>query len=124
MIHKMEDIKPAGLSGLYIGQNHTTGGNSGSPAIDAYGNLVGLNFDRVWARHFWFLGGFQVRAQRHNPSDAKTGVVLPNLPALIPGLVHLINVFHHIPRARRATFGAEAAVEAKVFVLDHDAFCF
>ncbi len=32
----------------FIGQNHTTGGNSGSPAIDAYGNLVGLNFDRVW----------------------------------------------------------------------------
>lgn len=32
----------------FIGSNHTTGGNSGSPAIDAYGNLVGLNFDRVW----------------------------------------------------------------------------
>ncbi|MEO1258831.1 MAG: S46 family peptidase [Bacteroidota bacterium] len=32
----------------FIGSNHTTGGNSGSPAIDAQGNLVGLNFDRVW----------------------------------------------------------------------------
>lgn len=32
----------------FIGSNHTTGGNSGSPAIDAHGNLVGLNFDRVW----------------------------------------------------------------------------
>jgi hypothetical protein len=32
----------------FLGSNHTTGGNSGSPAIDAYGNLVGLNFDRVW----------------------------------------------------------------------------
>ena len=31
-----------------IGTNHTTGGNSGSPALDANGNLVGLNFDRVW----------------------------------------------------------------------------
>lgn len=32
----------------FIGANHTTGGNSGSPALDAHGNLVGLNFDRVW----------------------------------------------------------------------------
>jgi hypothetical protein len=31
-----------------IGTNHTTGGNSGSPALDANGNLIGLNFDRVW----------------------------------------------------------------------------
>ncbi len=32
----------------FIASNHTTGGNSGSPALDAYGNLVGLNFDRTW----------------------------------------------------------------------------
>lgn len=32
----------------FIATNHTTGGNSGSPAIDARGNLIGLNFDRVW----------------------------------------------------------------------------
>lgn len=32
----------------FIGTNHTTGGNSGSPTIDAHGNLIGLNFDRVW----------------------------------------------------------------------------
>lgn len=32
----------------FISTAHTTGGNSGSPALDAYGNLVGLNFDRVW----------------------------------------------------------------------------
>jgi hypothetical protein len=32
----------------FIGTNHTTGGNSGSPAMDATGNLIGLNFDRVW----------------------------------------------------------------------------
>ncbi|WP_158729524.1 MULTISPECIES: S46 family peptidase [unclassified Flavobacterium] len=32
----------------FIGTNHTTGGNSGSPALDASGNLIGLNFDRVW----------------------------------------------------------------------------
>ena len=32
----------------FIATNHTTGGNSGSPAIDSKGNLIGLNFDRVW----------------------------------------------------------------------------
>lgn len=32
----------------FLGTNHTSGGNSGSPAIDANGNLIGLNFDRVW----------------------------------------------------------------------------
>ena len=32
----------------FIAANHTTGGNSGSPALDANGNFVGINFDRVW----------------------------------------------------------------------------
>lgn len=32
----------------FTATNHTTGGNSGSPALDAKGNLVGLNFDRQW----------------------------------------------------------------------------
>lgn len=32
----------------FTGSNHTTGGNSGSPVIDAEGNLLGLNFDRTW----------------------------------------------------------------------------
>ena len=32
----------------FTGSNHTTGGNSGSPVIDAEGNLMGLNFDRSW----------------------------------------------------------------------------
>ena len=40
--------KTGKLPVCFIGTNHTTGGNSGSPAIDAKGNLVGLNFDRVW----------------------------------------------------------------------------
>lgn len=32
----------------FTGSNHTSGGNSGSPALDADGNLIGLNFDRSW----------------------------------------------------------------------------
>lgn len=32
----------------FIANNHTTGGNSGSPVINSDGNLIGINFDRVW----------------------------------------------------------------------------
>ncbi len=32
----------------YTASNHTTGGNSGSPALNAEGHLVGINFDRSW----------------------------------------------------------------------------
>ncbi|WP_299584218.1 S46 family peptidase [uncultured Sunxiuqinia sp.] len=32
----------------YTASIHSTGGNSGSPAINAKGQLVGLNFDRCW----------------------------------------------------------------------------
>ncbi|MCS7075624.1 MAG: S46 family peptidase [Bacteroidia bacterium] len=32
----------------YIGTNHTTGGNSGSPALNRDGHIVGINFDRNW----------------------------------------------------------------------------
>ena len=52
-LHKTKDYGPYADSNgkvpvCFLGTNHTTGGNSGSPAIDAHGNLVGLNFDRVW----------------------------------------------------------------------------
>ena len=32
----------------FIATNHTSGGNSGSPVINAQGELIGINFDRVW----------------------------------------------------------------------------
>ena len=32
----------------FIADNHTTGGNSGSPVINAEGHLIGVNFDRAW----------------------------------------------------------------------------
>jgi len=51
-LYNKKDYGPYGENGKmpvnFIGTNHTTGGNSGSPAIDAKGNLIGLNFDRVW----------------------------------------------------------------------------
>lgn len=51
-LYKQKNFGPYSQNGdiivNYIATNHTTGGNSGSPAFDAHGNLVGLNFDRVW----------------------------------------------------------------------------
>jgi len=40
--------KDGQLRVCFIASNHTTGGNSGSPVLDANGYLIGLNFDRVW----------------------------------------------------------------------------
>ncbi|MFV0606075.1 MAG: S46 family peptidase [Niabella sp.] len=51
-LYKTKNYGQYGVNGkmpvCFIATNHTTGGNSGSPALDAYGNLVGINFDRVW----------------------------------------------------------------------------
>lgn len=52
-LHKKKDygkyaMKNGKLPVCFLGSNHTTGGNSGSPALDAKGRLVGLNFDRTW----------------------------------------------------------------------------
>ncbi|HEY8955403.1 S46 family peptidase, partial [Chitinophaga sp.] len=51
-LYKKKDYGRYGVNGrmpvCFIASNHTTGGNSGSPALDAYGRLIGLNFDRTW----------------------------------------------------------------------------
>ena len=51
-LYKKKDFGAYGTNGkqtvCFIATNHTTGGNSGSPALNANGYLVGLNFDRVW----------------------------------------------------------------------------
>ena len=51
-LYKSRDYGPYTQNGevpiCFIADNHTTGGNSGSPVINAEGQLIGVNFDRVW----------------------------------------------------------------------------
>lgn len=51
-LYKTKEYGPYAQNGelwvCFTGSNHTTGGNSGSPVLDANGNLMGLNFDRTW----------------------------------------------------------------------------
>ena len=51
-LHKAKDYGSYAQDGelwvCFSGSNHTTGGNSGSPVLDANGYLMGLNFDRSW----------------------------------------------------------------------------
>lgn len=51
-LHKAKDYGKYDNDGsmpvCFIASNHTTGGNSGSPIINAEGQLIGTNFDRNW----------------------------------------------------------------------------
>jgi Peptidase S46 len=51
-LHAQKDYGQYAVNGelpvCFIAANHTTGGNSGSPVINAKGELIGTNFDRNW----------------------------------------------------------------------------
>ncbi|MFN5355447.1 MAG: S46 family peptidase [Bacteroidota bacterium] len=51
-LHRSRDFGRYAVNGTipvsFIATNHTTGGNSGSPVLNAKGQLIGTNYDRVW----------------------------------------------------------------------------
>lgn len=51
-LYKKKEYGNYGVNGTmpvaFLATNHTTGGNSGSPVLNAKGQLIGTNFDRVW----------------------------------------------------------------------------
>ncbi len=54
-LKKLQSDKDFGIYGqdqtmpvCFSASNHTTGGNSGSPVMNAEGHLIGVNFDRNW----------------------------------------------------------------------------
>lgn len=51
-LHQSKNYGKWGVKGTvplaFIADNHTSGGNSGSPVLNAKGQLIGTNFDRIW----------------------------------------------------------------------------
>ncbi|MBZ0241740.1 MAG: S46 family peptidase [Bacteroidales bacterium] len=52
-LYQQQDFGPYGnelgeMPVAFAASNHTTGGNSGSPVLNADGQMIGINFDRCW----------------------------------------------------------------------------
>jgi hypothetical protein len=51
-LYKQKKFGRYGMNGTlpvaFTASNHTTGGNSGSPVLNADGHFIGINFDRAW----------------------------------------------------------------------------
>jgi len=101
----------------FIGSNHTTGGNSGSPAIDAYGNLIGLNFDRTWEGTMSDLN-YDPEICRNIMVDIRYVLFITDKYAGASHLIAEMDLVH--PKADQSTDSGASPSSSKVPTLDAD----
>jgi hypothetical protein len=76
----------------FIANNHTTGGNSGSPVFNAHGHLIGINFDRAWQSTMSDLF-YDIDMSRNISVDMRYVLLITDKYA---GASHLIDELHII----------------------------
>lgn len=79
----------------FIASNHTTGGNSGSPALNSRGELVGLNFDRAWEGTMSDLN-YDARICRNIMVDVRYVLFIVDKFAGAGYLVEEMDLVHHV----------------------------
>lgn len=79
----------------FIASNHTTGGNSGSPALNSRGELVGLNFDRAWEGTMSDLN-YDERICRNIMVDVRYVLFIVDKFAGATYLVEEMDLVHHV----------------------------
>ncbi len=103
-LYNKKDYGPYGEDGkmplAFIASNHTTGGNSGSPAIDAYGNFIGINFDRVWEGTMSDIN-YDARLCRNIMVDARYILFVIDKFAGAGHLIQEMKLVHPKPKKKR-----------------------
>ncbi len=89
------DARIGDVPTCFLSDGDTTGGNSGSPVINGKGELVGLNFDRVFEN---VSGDFGWNADRSRNVSVDIRFVLWNLESVMPA--------HHLLREMGVPAGA------------------
>ena len=89
------DARIGDVPTCFLSDGDTTGGNSGSPVINGKGELVGLNFDRVFEN---VSGDFGWNADRSRNVSVDVRFVLWNLESVMPA--------HHLLREMGVPTGA------------------
>lgn len=97
----------------FLGSNHTTGGNSGSPALDGNGHLVGLNFDRTWESTMSDIM-FNGEICRNIMVDAKYVLFIVDKYAGAGHLVDEMNLFYASEASQSETKSAKQKQEKMV----------